>query len=66
MIVPVLGCPSFEESYLLLTNQSSPQGQAGGSKRGQRWCPCQGDKLCLLSGLWSEGLSALAMGGYGF
>ena len=27
--VPVLGCPSLEESYLSFANQSSAQGQAG-------------------------------------
>ena len=29
MTVPVLGCPSLEESYLSLANQSSIRGQAG-------------------------------------
>ena len=49
MAVTVLGCPSLEESYPSLANQSSSPGPS----RGQRWRPCQEDKLCLLSGLWS-------------
>ena len=53
--MPVLGRPSLEESYLSLANQSSIWGQAGWSKRGRGQCPCQGDKLCLLSGSWSQG-----------
>ena len=64
MTMPVLGHPSFEESYPSLANQSSARGQAGCSKRGQRWCPSWEDLLCLLSGLWSQGLSlSLAKGG---
>ena len=65
---PILGHPSFEESYLSLANWSSTQGQAGLGERGQRRCPYKEDKLCLLSGLWSQGLfySALAKRGYSF
>ena len=32
-------------------------GAKQGEVSGQRWCSCQGDELCLLSGLWSQGLS---------
>ena len=51
VIMPVLGHPSFEESYLSLANQWSAGGQAGLGERGQRQCSCQEDKLCLLNGL---------------
>ena len=55
MIMPVLGRPSLEESYPSLANQSCTGGQAVCSKVG-REAPLQGDKLCLLSGLGSQGL----------
>ena len=51
--VPAFGHPSFEES---LANQSTAQGQVRHSERGQRQCPYQEDKLCLLNGLRSQGL----------
>ena len=63
MTVPVLGHPSLEESYPSLANWSA-LGPSRVKQREQRQCPCQGDKLCLLSGLWSQGLSlSLSHGG---
>ena len=62
----VLGHPSLEESYPSLANWSG-SGPSRVKKRGQRWCPCQEDKLSLLSGLWSQGLSlSLSPGGLQF
>ena len=64
MTMPVLGRSSLEESYLSLANWS------GSGPTRVKWAerhPCQGDKLCLLNGLWSQGLSlSLSMGGYSF
>ena len=48
---PVLGWSSLEDSYLSLANWPS----SGPSR--VKWAEvttCQGDKLCLLSGLWSQ------------
>ena len=56
MDVLVLGHPSLEESYPSLASWSV-SGPSGVKYSGQRQCPLQGDKLCLLSGLWFQGLS---------
>ena len=55
MTKPVLGRPSLEESYLSLANWSG-SGPSRVKWSGQGWCPCQRDKLCLLHGLWPQGL----------
>ena len=61
----VLGHLSLVESYPSWANQSPAWGQPGWSKRGKRLQPCQEDKLCLLSGLWSQGLwLSLSHGGF--
>ena len=59
----VLGHRSLEESYPSLANWSG-SGPSRVNSIGQGQCPCQGDKLCLLNGLWSQGLSlSLSHGG---
>ena len=68
MTVPVLGCPSLEESYLSLANQSLAHGQAGYSKGVRGGTPAReisfvslvayGLKVCLLS-VSHEGLLQL-------
>ena len=67
MTVPVLGHPSLEESYPLLANQSSAQGQAGWSKGSKGGTPSE--KISFVS-LVAYGpkifYSILAMGGYSF
>ncbi|KAF6078149.1 hypothetical protein HJG60_009054 [Phyllostomus discolor] len=55
MIMPVLGHSTLGESYPSLANRSNIGGQVWEKEKKQ--CSCQGDKLCLLSGLWSEGHS---------
>ena len=55
MAMPVLGHPSLEESYPSLANWSG-SGPSRVKESGQGQCPSQGDKLCPLSGLWSQGL----------
>ena len=64
MIVPVLGFPSLEESYLSLANQLCTGGQAGWSKGSRGSAPAR--EIHFVS-LVAKGLevshSALAMGG---
>ena len=70
-MMPVLGCPSHEESYPSLANQSSSWGQAGGSKGCRGSAPARkisfislvtyGPKVFLLS-LSQEGLQFLKTG----
>ena len=66
MTMLILGCPSLEDSYPSLAN-----GHALGIMQGEvKWAeagPLPEDKLCLLSGLGSQGLSlSLSRGGYSF
>ena len=66
MAMPVLGHPSLEESYPSLANGSG-SGPIRVKESGQGQHPCQEDKLCLLSGLGSQGLLlSLSHGGYSF
>ena len=63
--MPILACPSLEASYPSLANWSGTGPRR--VKKGQRWWPFQGSKICLLSGLWSQGRSlSLSHGGYSF
>ena len=61
--MPVLGCSFLEESCPSLTIQPTP-GAKQGEVKGAEAAPLPEDKLCLLSGLWSQGLSlSLSHGG---
>ena len=51
MTVPVLGHPSFEESYPSLANRSSTWAKQGEVKGGRGGAAAREDKLCLLNGL---------------
>ena len=62
--MPVLGCPSFEESYPYWLTSHPPGVKQGEVKGGRGSAPAREDQLCLLSGLWSQGLRlSLSLGG---
>ena len=56
MTMPVWGRLSFEESYPSTANQQLPRAKQGEVKGGRSYAPAREDELCLLSGLWSQGL----------
>ena len=67
VIMPVLGHPSFEESYPSLANKSSAQGQAGWSKGGRGGALAREISIVSLVAYGPKVFySALAMGGYSF
>ena len=54
--VPVLGHPSFEEFTGPCLTSHLPGAKQGEVQEGRGDTPGREDKLCLLSGLWSQGL----------